>query len=167
MRRCRPNLDKPGPISAGIGPKPVERNQPWPHARQFGTRFHRSRRVPGRDFQGNIMGYCYPKRGRLIQESYIQHQMRMEWVIPISEVMPTRSSRLKSAYVLVNDERITELSSVVHSTDAYAKGSAMLSRLKEEMPREQFALKLQTCYGSKVIAREDIKPYRNNVTAKL
>lgn len=69
--------------------------------------------------------------------------------------------------VLVNHEEIPALSFLETRDRARAKSVRLLEVMKEEIPRQQFAVPLQAAIGSKIIAREDVKALRKDVTAKL
>jgi GTP-binding protein LepA len=69
--------------------------------------------------------------------------------------------------VLVNHEEIAALSFLETREHARAKAAKLLEVMKEEIPRQQFPIPLQASIGAKIIAREDVKAFRKDVTAKL
>jgi GTP-binding protein LepA len=69
--------------------------------------------------------------------------------------------------ILVNHEEIPALSFLETKEHARAKAAKMLEVMKEEIPRQQFPIPLQASIGAKIIAREDVKAFRKDVTAKL
>ncbi len=69
--------------------------------------------------------------------------------------------------VLVNHEEIPALSFLETKELARGKGAKLLEVMKEEIPRQQFPIPLQASIGAKIIAREDVKAFRKDVTAKL
>lgn len=69
--------------------------------------------------------------------------------------------------ILVNHEEIPALSFLETKEHARAKAAKMLEVMKGEIPRQQFPIPLQASIGAKIIAREDVKAFRKDVTAKL
>jgi GTP-binding protein LepA len=69
--------------------------------------------------------------------------------------------------ILVNHEEIPALSFLETRERARSKSVKLLEVMKEEIPRQQFAVPLQAAIGSKIIAREDVKALRKDVTSKL
>ncbi len=69
--------------------------------------------------------------------------------------------------VLVNHEEIPALSFLETKELAQSKATKLLEIMKEEIPRQQFPIPLQAAIGAKIIAREDVKGFRKDVTAKL
>lgn len=69
--------------------------------------------------------------------------------------------------ILLNGVAIEELSSIVHLAKAQTIGKSMALRLKDIIPRQLVNIAIQACIGSKVLARQDIKPFRKDVTQWL
>ncbi|RKY18762.1 MAG: elongation factor 4, partial [Planctomycetota bacterium] len=68
--------------------------------------------------------------------------------------------------ILVHGRRVDPLSIIVHRQQAYHTGKRILQILKKEIPRHLFQVTLQAAIGSRIIARESIRPLAKNVTAK-
>ena len=69
--------------------------------------------------------------------------------------------------VLLNGKLVEELSTLVHGSKATEKAKRMCAKLLDIIPRQQFLIAIQACVGLKVLARENLKPYRKDVTSKL
>jgi GTP-binding protein LepA len=77
-----------------------------------------------------------------------------------------REGDLVKLDILVNGEPVDALATIVHRSQAYQKGKALASKLREMIPRQLFEVVIQAAIGSRVIAREVVKPLRKNVLAK-
>jgi len=78
-----------------------------------------------------------------------------------------RRENLVRLDILVGGEMIDSLSLITHRDEAYRIGKAVVEKLKEIIPKQSFEVSLQAAIGGKILAREDIKALRKDVTAKL
>ena len=83
------------------------------------------------------------------------------------ELVGFEKSDLVKIDILVNKVAVDALSIIVHRSTAEIRGRKMIQRLRKAIPRHQFEIPLQVAIGGKIIARETIKAYRKDVTAKL
>lgn len=78
-----------------------------------------------------------------------------------------RAGELLKLDMLLLEEPVSALSTIVHKTEAESVGRVVCKKLKEVIPKQQFALPIQAAIGGKVVARETLPALRKDVTAKL
>ncbi|MDY6065106.1 MAG: translation elongation factor 4 [Finegoldia sp.] len=141
------------------------------------------------DYVGVIMELCQNKRGEFKNMEYLdEKRVNIQYKLPLNEVIYDFYDALKSKTkgyasldyelkgyekadlvkmdILINGEGVDALSLIVHRDSAYDRGRRIVSKLKDEIPRHQFAIPVQASIGNKIIARETIKAYRKDVLAK-
>ncbi|PHN05074.1 translation elongation factor 4 [Flavilitoribacter nigricans] len=141
------------------------------------------------EYIGAIMNLCMEKRGILIKQIYLTTtRVELQFDLPLAEIVFDFYDRLKSISrgyasfdyqmddyrksdlvkldIKLNGENVDALSALVHREKAEAFGRKICKRLKELLPRQQFAIAIQAAIGAKIIARETISALRKDVTAK-
>lgn len=141
------------------------------------------------EYIGALMDLVIKKRGEYITTEYLDKtRVVLHYRIPLSEVIVDFYDRLKSITkgyasldyqfddyragdlvkldILVNAEPIDALAIIVHRDHAYYKGTKLVSKLKDLIPRQMFAVPIQAALGKKVISRADVKAMRKDVLAK-
>jgi len=141
------------------------------------------------DFVGPVMSLCIQKRGTIVNQSYLtSDRVELVFEMPMGEIVfdfydklktiskgyasfdyhqvGYRKSDLVRLDMLINDEPVDALSSLIHRSNAYDFGKKICEKLKELIPRQQFEIKIQASIGAKVIARETLGALRKDVTAK-
>ena len=141
------------------------------------------------DYIGTIMELCQSKRGSLQGMEYLsEDRVEMRYTLPLAEIVFDFFDILKSRTkgyasldyeatgdqaadlvkvdVLLQGEPVDAFSAIVHRDAAYAYGVALVSKLKELIPRQQFEVPVQAAIGARVIARETIRAIRKDVLAK-
>ncbi len=139
---------------------------------------------------GGIMQLAEGRRCKLIKTDYISTtRVMIEYKAPLAEIVYDFYDQLKGIShgyatmdyeflgfeagdlvkidILVNKNIVDALSLIVHRSNAEYRGRKLLIKLRRAIPRHQFEIPLQVAIGGKIIARESIKPFRKDVTAKL
>ncbi|HET89808.1 MAG TPA: elongation factor 4 [Chloroflexi bacterium] len=141
------------------------------------------------DYIGPVMDLVTRRRGVYETTEYLDAQrVLLSYEMPLSEMIVDLHDRLKSVTrgyasldytfigyrpgdlvrldVLVNYEPVDALALIVHREQAYEKGSALVRKMKEVIPRQQFKVPIQAALGSRIIARETVSALRKDVLAK-
>jgi GTP-binding protein LepA len=137
---------------------------------------------------GAVLALCQERRGSQRDMTVHGSRVQVRYELPLAEIVADFHDRLKSATrgygsfdyeligfrpadlvkldVLVNGQPVDALSLIVHRDKAYTRGSDLVRKLKEFIPRQMYEVALQAAVGTRVIARSTVKALRKNVTAK-
>ena len=140
-------------------------------------------------YVGDVIELAMAKRGVQKDLQYLGGQVSIIFEMPLSEIVMDFFDMLKSKSqgyasvdfvflkyqqsdlvkvdVAVNSLVVDSLSAIMHRSDAERRGREIAKRLKDVIPRQMFEIPIQIMLGSKIIARESVKAFRKNVTAKL
>ncbi|HJL91397.1 MAG: translation elongation factor 4 [Acidimicrobiales bacterium] len=142
------------------------------------------------EYTGTLMELCQGRRGELDKLSYLSpERIELKYQLPLAEVVLNFFDQLKSRTqgyasldyepagymksdlvrvdILLQGESVDAFSAVVHRDASYEYGRKMAEKLKELIPRQQFEVPIQATIGGRIIARETVRAYRKDVTAKL
>jgi GTP-binding protein LepA len=141
------------------------------------------------EYVGGIFKLVEEKRGKQINFEYVTStRVLLTYELPLNEIVLDFYDRLKSISrgyasldyqlagewespmvkldILVSGEPVDALSIIVHRDFAYERGKALVSKMRELIPRQQFEVAIQAAIGAKIVARETVSPLRKNVLAK-
>ena len=141
------------------------------------------------EYVGAIMTITNEHRGVFVRQDYLSPtRVQLVYDVPLAEIMYDFYDKLKSATrgygtlnyelkgfepgdlvklsILVNASEVDALSAIVHRSFAETRGRTILKKLRKEIPRHLFEVRLQAAIGAKIIARESISAMRKDVTAK-
>jgi GTP-binding protein LepA len=141
------------------------------------------------EYVGGIFKLVEEKRGKQLNFEYVTPtRVMLTYELPLNEIVLDFYDRLKSISrgyasldyqltgewespmvkldILVSGEPVDALSIIVHRDVAYERGKALVSKMRQLIPRQQFEVAIQAAIGAKVIARETVSPLRKNVLAK-
>ncbi|MGE0234669.1 translation elongation factor 4 [Methylocystis sp.] len=140
------------------------------------------------DYLGSVLKLCQDRRGVQVDLNYVGKRAMAVYDLPLNEVVFDFYDRLKSISkgyasfdyqltdyragdlvkmsILVNSEPVDALSMLVHRTRAEGRGRQMCEKLKELIPPHMFQVPIQAALGGKIIARETVRAFRKDVTAK-
>lgn len=170
-------VHNPSDLPQGDGLKDLR--EPWVKLEMFSPQ----------NFIGGIMELVQDKRGKFLNMQHFGTQVQLSYEMPLSEMVTDFYDKLKSVSsgfasldwefldfravdgvrvdILVGGEKVDALSVVVVRTRAQNIGRKLVEKLKEVLPRQNFAIALQATIGGNIIARQTIAPFRKDVTAKL
>ncbi|MEM9582620.1 MAG: translation elongation factor 4 [Pseudomonadota bacterium] len=140
------------------------------------------------EYLGDVLKLCQDRRGIQEDLTYAGSRAMVVYDLPLNEVVFDFYDRLKSVtkgyasfdyqmtgyredrlvkmQILVNDEPVDALSTMVHQDRAESRGRAMVEKLKDLIPRHMFKIPIQAAIGGRIIARETLSAMRKDVTAK-
>jgi GTP-binding protein LepA len=142
-----------------------------------------------KDFIGPIMELCQEKRGESQGMHFLSaERVQLNYDLPLSEIVldffdqlksrtkgyasldyepiGLRPSNLVKLDVLLAGDPVDALSMIVHRDKAYDQGRVLAEKLRKKIPRQQYDVPIQAAVGAKIIARETVKAFRKDVTAK-
>ncbi|HWB32750.1 MAG TPA: translation elongation factor 4 [Acidobacteriaceae bacterium] len=141
------------------------------------------------EYVGGIFKLVEEKRGRQVNFEYVSEtRVMITYELPLNEIVLDFYDRLKSVSrgyasldyhvqghwispmvkmdILIGGDPVDALSIIVHRDSAYERGRALVSKMRELIPRQMFEVAIQAAIGSKIIARETVSALRKNVIAK-
>jgi GTP-binding protein LepA len=141
------------------------------------------------EYIGGLMKLTQDKRGIYKNTHYLdKNKVQLMYEIPLSEIVFDFYDKLKTVSrgyasfdyeylgyrpaelvkldILINGESVDALSLIIHRDDAPYQGRELVVKLRSLIPRHQFEVPIQAAVGSKILARENVKALRKNVTAK-
>ena len=141
------------------------------------------------EYVGGILKLVEEKRGRQINFEYVSEtRVMLTYELPLNEIVLDFYDRLKSVSrgyasldyhiqghwvspmvkmdILIGGDPVDALSIIVHRDAAYERGKALVSKMRELIPRQMFEVAIQAAIGSKIISRETVTAIRKNVIAK-
>lgn len=142
-----------------------------------------------KDYVGGVMSVCQKKKGNLTDISYHESYVSLYYQMPYSMFIRGLSSELKSVSsgfasidyelsdyqkadlvnleIRINDSPIDVLSEFVYKEDANFWARDRVEKLKKYLPRQQYRQIIQAITSGRILAREEISPFRKDVIAKL
>ena len=141
------------------------------------------------DYIGNLIQLCEDRRGEYVEQRWLDSErVSLVYELPLAEVVfdfydtlksvsrgyasfdydfiEYRESDLVKLTILINEDPVDALSTIVHRDKAYDIGRKLTKKLKELIPRQLFEVPVQASIGRRIVARETIKAQKKNVTAK-
>ena len=140
------------------------------------------------EYLGSVLKLCEEKRGMQLDLTYAGNRAMVVYRLPLNEIVFDFYDKLKSCSkgyasfdwvmdcyipsdlvklsILVNSEIVDALSCIVHNSRAESRGREICSRLKDLIPRQLFQIAVQAAIGGRIVARENVKAMRKDVTSK-
>lgn len=141
------------------------------------------------EFYGTIMDLVTKRRGTFVSQDYpAPNRVQLSFQIPLSELIidffdelksrtrgyasldyqiaDYRSEQMVKLEILVDDESVDALASIVHKADAYHKGQKLVTKLKELIPRQLYDVSIQASAAGRIISSAKVKQLRKDVLAK-
>jgi GTP-binding protein LepA len=141
------------------------------------------------DYIGPVMELVTKRRGEMVKMEYLdERRVLLTYNIPLAEILVDFYDQLKSRTrgyasldysfsgyrpadlvkldVLINQQPVDALTLIVHRDQAYRKGQALVSKLKDVIPRQLFTVPVQAAVGKRVISRANVRALRKDVLAK-
>ena len=142
-----------------------------------------------KDYVGNVMALCEERRGTMLHMEYLDEmKIMLHYELPLNEViydffdtlksitkgygsldyelLEYRPSDLVKMDILINKERIDAFTMILHKSSSVYRGRKICEKLKDTIPRQMFTIPIQAAIGSNIIARENVKAMRKDVTSK-
>ena len=142
-------------------------------------------------YVGQVMTLAQDSRATWINTDYLTgssgspERAILHYRIPLSEILYDFYDRLKSVSqgyaslnydfleyrpcevkkmnIIIADQVVEALTSIVYADEAYARGRYLVTKLKEVIPKQMFEIKIQAALGGKVIASDRISAMRKDV----
>ncbi|XP_037943999.1 translation factor waclaw, mitochondrial [Teleopsis dalmanni] len=169
--------------NAALFPEPI-------HVKEYYEPLVKGTIITPTRYVGEIIGLCTNRRGVQMSSINIDNdRLLMNYIMPLSEIILDFNDYLKSVSsgyasfnyedygyhlthvvrleIHINNRLVEELSRIVHASKANNIARDIVTKLKEQIPKQMVQIAIQACVGGKVLARETIKAYRKDVTAKL
>ena len=141
------------------------------------------------EYVGGILKLVEEKRGKQKTFEYVSaNRVMLNYELPLNEIVLDFYDKLKTVSrgyasldyhlsgwwdspmvkldVLVAGEPVDALSLIIHKDSAYERGRALVSKMRQLIPRQMFEVPIQAAIGAKIIARETVAAMRKNVLAK-
>jgi len=156
---------------------------------EVGEPYIRATTIVPKEHVGAVMELNTERRGRFDHMEYLsEERVMLQYDLPLGEIVYDYYDQLKSRTkgyasfdydivgfqpgdlvrvdVMLAGDMVDALSIIVHREGAYARGRALVDRLRQEIPRQMFDVPVQAAIGARIIARETIKARRKDVLSK-